>query len=69
MKNIFTEHPESVGETYLTHMIRALRYALTFLILFFIVLIHAVLPFFFMNTASNVVNELNRHMRGKKGDE
>ncbi len=67
MKNIFTEHPKSVGESYLLHMFNAARYALTFLVLFFIAFIHAILPFLFVRTASDIVCEMSKDMkhRGK----
>ncbi len=62
MKNIFTEHPRSVGESYLLHMFNAARYAFTFLLLFFIAFIHAILPFLFARTASDIVLEMSKHM-------
>ena len=62
MKNIFTEHPKSVGEPYLVHSFYALRYALTFLLLFFITFIHAILPFLFKKTASDIVCEMSTDM-------
>ena len=67
MKNIFTEHPKSVGESYLLHGIHAMRYALTFLLLFFIALIHAILPFLFIRTASDIVCEMSADMECRKG--
>lgn len=69
MKNIFTEHPKSVGENYLMHMFNAARFALTFLLLFFIAFIHAILPFLFKRTASDIVREMNEDMRGRNTDE
>ena len=62
MINIFTKHPEEVGETYLEHMYNAVRYSLTFLLLFFVALIHSIFPFLFTKTASCVVQEMARHM-------
>ena len=69
MKNIFTEHPKSVGESYLLHGRNALGYALTFLLLFFIALIHAILPFLFVRTASDIVCEMSADMECRKGNE
>jgi hypothetical protein len=69
VKNIFTEHPKSVGESYLMHMFNAARFALTFLLLFFIAFIHAILPFLFKRTASDIVREMNEDMRGRNTDE
>ena len=67
MKNIFTEHPKSVGESYLQHTFNASRYAFTFLLLFFIALIHAILPFLFVRTASDIVCEMSADMECRKG--
>tara|TARA_Y100000389_G_scaffold155503_1_gene156189 strand:- start:441 stop:650 length:210 start_codon:yes stop_codon:yes gene_type:complete len=69
VKNIFTEHPKSVGETYTEHMSLAFRFAITFLLLFFIAFIHAILPFLFKRTASDIVREMNEDMKGRNTDE
>ena len=45
MKNIFTKHPNEVGETYVQHGLSAMRYSLTFLFLFVIALFMPILPF------------------------
>jgi hypothetical protein len=66
VKNIFTEHPRSVGESYLLHMFNAARFALTFLLLFFIAFIHAILPFLFKRTASEIVCEMSKDMECRK---
>ena len=65
--NIFTKHPKEVGETYLEHMFNALRYSLTFLFLFVIAFIHAILPFLFKKTASDIVCEMSSDMECRKG--
>ena len=67
MKNIFKKHPNEVGETYLEHMFNAMRYSLTFLFLFVIAFIHAILPFLFVRTASDIVCEMSEHMECRKG--
>ena len=66
MINIFTKHPEEVGETYFEHMYNALRYSVTFLLLFFVALIHAILPFLFTRTASCVIQEMSRHIEKRE---
>ena len=66
MINIFTKHPEEVGETYLEHMFNALRYSLTFLFLFVVAFIHALLPFMFTRTASCVIQEMARHIEKRQ---
>lgn len=67
MKNIFTKHPNEVGETYLQHGYQSMRYSLTFLFLFGIAFIHAILPFLFKKTASDIVCEMSEHMECRKG--
>ena len=66
VKNIFTEHPKSVGETYFQHLFNSLRYTFTFLLLFFITFIHAILPFLFVRTASDIVCEMSADMECRK---
>ena len=67
MKNVFTEHPNEAGETYIQHGTQAIRYSFTFFLLFFIALIHAILPFLFKKTASEIVCEISEHMECRKG--
>ena len=57
--SIFTKHPNDIGETYIRHCFQALRYSFTFLFLFVIAFIHAIFPFLFKTTVSNVLRELN----------
>ena len=66
MTNIFTKHPKEVGETYLEHMFNAVRFSLTFLLLFVVALIHSILPFLFTRTASCVVQEMAKHMEERE---
>ena len=66
MINIFTKHPKEVGETYLEHMFNALRYSLTFLFLFVVAFIHAIIPFLFTRTASCVIQEMARHIEKRE---
>ena len=66
MTNIFTKHPKEVGETYLEHMFNAVRFSLTFLLLFVVALIHSIFPFLFTKTASCVVQEMAKHMEERE---
>ena len=65
--NIFTKHPNEVGETYLIHGLHAIGYSLTLLFLFAIALVHAILPFLFIRTASDIVCEMSKDMECRKG--
>ena len=65
MKNIFTQHPKEIGETYLKHGFNAMKYALTFLCLSLVAIIHAVFPFLFKTTTSDKVMKMADHMRDR----
>ena len=67
MVNIFTKHPKEVGETYFQHGFQSMRYSFTFLFLFVIAFIHAILPFLFKKTASDIVCEMSSDMECRKG--
>ena len=69
MKNIFTKHPNAIGETYLQHLVKGVSFSIKLLVVSFKVFIHAILPCFFENSASDKVSELNDILqkRRKKG--
>lgn len=58
----FTDHPRSVGETYLQHMSVASRCGLSMIVAGMACLVHAVLPFVFVRTASNCLTRLYQRM-------
>jgi Family of unknown function (DUF6356) len=62
LKHLFTEHPESVGESYLEHMNVALSFAAPLLAAGLAALVHAFLPFLFLTTASRTVKQLHARM-------
>jgi len=64
--NIFTKHPKEVGETYLEHLWSAVRYSFTFLLLFFVAIIHSIFPFLFIKTASCVIQHMAKHMEKRE---
>ena len=66
MKNIFTKHPNSIGETYIKHLIKGLGFSLKLLSISLKVFIHAIFPFFFEHSASNKVAELNDILQKRK---
>lgn len=55
VKNVFTDHPHSVGETYLQHLYFASKFGIRMLIGGVACIIHAILPFLFKKTASNLL--------------
>lgn len=55
---LFTEHPDSVGESYFGHMAFAAWFAGQLAMAAGAALVHAVLPFLFETTASRIVKRL-----------
>jgi len=62
LKQLFTEHPASVGETYWAHMQRAAWFAGKMLLGAGVCLVHAVFPFVFVKTGSGIITELHTAM-------
>lgn len=58
----FTEHPRSVGETYLEHLGVAARCGASMMVAGTACLVHAVLPFVFVHTASDCLTRLHERM-------
>ena len=66
LKNPFTKHPNSVGETYLQHMWKAVKFSATLEWLAFCVIIHAIFPFWCEFTASDGINELDKELNKRR---
>ncbi|RDI42580.1 DUF6356 family protein [Aquicella lusitana] len=61
MKNIFTDHPKSIGESYLQHFKFAFLFGMNMLIAGVACLVHAIFPFLFQKTGSNILLKMTRH--------
>ena len=59
---IFTDHPKSVGETYLQHLAMAMSFALRMFTGSLCCLLHALFPFLFVRTGSRIIAELHDRM-------
>jgi Family of unknown function (DUF6356) len=59
VKNPFTAHPDSVGETYLQHCLFACRYGAKMAAGGIAAMLHGILPFLFSTTGSRITRELN----------
>ena len=66
MKNIFTKHPNAVGESYLEHFWTALNFSALLVTLSFKALVHAILPFCYENTVSEKIKSLSENMQKRK---
>jgi hypothetical protein len=62
----FTEHPASVGESYLEHLARASCFGARLIGAGVACLVHGLLPFVFVRTGSQTVTELNDRMVRKR---
>ena len=62
MRTLFTDHPKSVGETYLQHFTSAMTFALMMIGGFVICTIHAIFPFLLKKSGSNIIKQLHKKM-------
>jgi hypothetical protein len=62
----FTAHPESVGETYAEHLVRASAFGMRMMLAGVACILHGLLPFLFVRTGSRAVSELNEQMIAKR---
>lgn len=60
--NAFTEHPNSVNETYTEHMGVATSFGIKMIAGGLACLVHAILPFAFTRTGSRTITELHERM-------
>ena len=66
MRNIFTEHPNDVGENYFQHMVHAIGFCLLLLSLSFKALVHAIFPFCYKTAVSDRILKLSEGMQKRK---
>lgn len=64
-QNPFTHHPREVGESYGEHLVHAGGFGLRMVVGGIAVMIHAVLPFLFVNTGSRTMDKLYRRLTGR----
>jgi len=67
VSTIFTDHPNSVGESYFQHMLFASKFSLRMASGAIAALIHAFLPFLFVSTASEMIAEMHNRNQGRFG--
>jgi len=58
----FTEHPETVGETYGQHLQFAAGVSFQMICGGFACLVHGVFPFLFTTTGSSIIRQLHEHL-------
>jgi hypothetical protein len=62
LRNLFTDHPTTVGETYWQHLAAAWGFSWRLMAASLACLIHALLPFLFVRTGSRAITELHDRM-------
>jgi hypothetical protein len=62
LKRLFSEHPQSVNESYLEHLFAAAGFSIKLAYAALVCLIHAILPFLFVTRASEQLNALHAKM-------
>ena len=62
IRRMFTEHPETVGETYGEHFFQANRFAFRMFTASIACFIHGLIPCLFVKTGSNAIQQLNEWM-------
>ena len=67
MRNPFTAHPHSVGETYPEHGLFACRYGMKMTLGGIAAMLHGVFPFLFQTTGSRITRELNAALDASRG--
>jgi len=67
LSRLFTEHPQTVDETYFQHMRFAAGFAVRLLGAGCAAIVHAVLPFLFEKTASRMINDMHHRMHNRNG--
>ena len=58
MIKLFTKHPGDVGETYFENLLMASSFAARLAIAMFVCGVHAIFPFLFVKTGSNMIADL-----------
>ncbi|NKB43232.1 MAG: hypothetical protein GKS03_03030 [Alphaproteobacteria bacterium] len=62
LKSLFCEHPESVNESYLEHLMFAVGFGFRMLIGGLACVVHGLLPFLFERTGSKCVCDLHERL-------
>lgn len=61
-KTLFLQHPASVGESYVEHLLNAASFSALLTLAAIMCAVHALFPFLFEKTASSLVRRLHDRM-------
>ena len=59
MRNLFKDHPKSVGETYFQHFLKSCNFGIKLILIAGRVFIHAIFPWCFEHSVSDRIRKLN----------
>lgn len=62
MKKLFTQHPESIGETYFEHFKFAFKSGCLLTFAGIACIIHSIFPFLFITTASTTMANISKEI-------
>jgi hypothetical protein len=66
ISKLFTEHPAAVGESYFGHLLAASSFGSRMVVAGIACMVHALLPFLFVDTGSRAVAELHEHLTARR---
>ena len=66
LHRMFTEHPQSVGETYGQHLVHATAFGAQMVLAGLACMLHALLPFIFVRTGSEAIESLHARMLARR---
>ena len=66
LRQLFTDHPATVGETYWQHLGAAWGFSWRLMAAALACLIHALLPFLFVRTGSDCICRLHERMHARR---
>ena len=66
MKNIFKDHPNSVGETYFQHFLKSSAFGIKLILIAARAFIHAIFPWCFEHSTSDKISKLNDFLQSRR---
>ena len=66
MKNIFKDHPNSVGETYFEHFLKSFIFGMKLIFIALGAFVHAIFPWCFEHRTSDRIKKLNDILQSRK---
>ena len=66
MRNIFKDHPNSVGETYFQHFVNSCSFGIKLMLIAFQAFFHAIFPWCFEHSTSDKISKLNDFLQSRR---